>query len=50
MLRQIVNQSINVLVNEYMRHRTKKAILDGNYLYDPVDRLATEMMDRAMRQ
>lgn len=49
MLRKIANQSINVLVNEYMRHRTKKAILDGNDPYDPVDRLATEMMDRAMR-
>ena len=49
MLREIVNQSINALVNNYMRHRTKKAITEGENPLDPIARLAAEMMDKVMR-
>ena len=50
MLREVVTQSINALVNNYMRHRTKKAITEGERPLDPIARMATEMMDKVMRQ
>ena len=49
MLGSVANQSINVLVNEYMRNRSRRAILAGDDPYDPIARLANEMMDRVMR-